>query len=50
MGMEAIVEGVEDQSQHAMLVDLGYAQFQGYFFGRPKLASDLTDSIRSSKS
>jgi len=47
MGMEAIVEGVEDHSQHTMLVDLGYSQFQGYLFGRPNPASDLTDSIRS---
>lgn len=46
MGMEAIVEGVEDHSQHTMLVDLGYSQFQGYLFGRPNPASDVTDSIR----
>ena len=46
MGMEAIVEGVEDHSQHTMLVDLGYSQFQGYLFGRPNPASEVTDSIR----
>ncbi len=46
MGMEAIVEGVEDHSQHTMLIDLGYSQFQGYLFGRPNPASEVTDSIR----
>ena len=47
MGMEAIVEGVEERSQHIMLVDLGYSQFQGFLFGRPISGSEVATSMQS---
>lgn len=36
MRMTALAEGVEDESQKTMLIEMGCAQFQGYLFGRPQ--------------
>lgn len=46
--MEAIVEGVEEHSQHEMLIDIGYSQFQGFLFGHPKPAPEVTEKMKSS--
>jgi EAL domain-containing protein (putative c-di-GMP-specific phosphodiesterase class I)/GGDEF domain-containing protein len=35
IGMKIIAEGVEDQSTHQMLVDLGIDEGQGYLYSRP---------------
>jgi diguanylate cyclase (GGDEF)-like protein len=35
LGLEVIAEGVETETQHAMLAGLGCNRYQGYFFGRP---------------
>ncbi|MBM7470935.1 EAL domain-containing protein [Subtercola frigoramans] len=46
--MHTVVEGVETQSGHQTLVDLGITHAQGYLYGRPLTAEDtkarLTDS------
>lgn len=36
MQMTALAEGIEDETQQAMLVGMGCSQFQGYLFGRPQ--------------
>lgn len=46
MGMEATVEGVENPSQFKMLVGLGCNSFQGYLFGRPQSAEQVTYAIK----
>ncbi len=35
LGLEALAEGVESQSQHRMLQELGCESGQGYLFSRP---------------
>lgn len=47
MGMAATVEGVETDSQFQMLIGLGCNSFQGYLFGRPQPADQVTDFIKS---
>lgn len=40
-----IVEGVENEVQLELLKDLGYTQFQGYYFDRPKPIKDLENEL-----
>ncbi|MBR0565424.1 EAL domain-containing protein [Azoarcus sp. L1K30] len=35
LGLNVIAEGVETEAQHALLVEYGCPQFQGYLFSRP---------------
>ena len=39
--LEVIAEGVETKEQHEMLVSMGCSYFQGYFFAKPIVFSDL---------
>ncbi len=41
LGMSAIAEGIENESQHALLASIGCREFQGYHFGRPQLPDAL---------
>jgi diguanylate cyclase (GGDEF)-like protein/PAS domain S-box-containing protein len=41
MGISVIAEGVEEESQRAMLEQLGCRHYQGYLFGRPMTATDF---------
>jgi EAL domain-containing protein (putative c-di-GMP-specific phosphodiesterase class I) len=40
-GMEAVAEGVESDSQMAMLAELGCDHMQGFLFARPVQSADL---------
>ncbi len=42
LGLKVIAEGVETQGQYDALVTMGCDSFQGYFFGRPTPAVNLT--------
>ncbi|WNV06109.1 EAL domain-containing protein [Candidatus Methylospira mobilis] len=42
LGMSVIAEGVEDIKQYEHLRELGCKLFQGYYFGRPKPADELS--------
>ncbi|MFI5937468.1 putative bifunctional diguanylate cyclase/phosphodiesterase [Actinoplanes sp. NPDC051494] len=42
MGLEAVAEGVETEEQRRRIIDLGYRRAQGYLFGRPVPAAELT--------
>lgn len=42
LGLELVAEGVEDEATRAKLVDLGCPQAQGYLFGRPVPAAEVT--------
>jgi EAL domain-containing protein (putative c-di-GMP-specific phosphodiesterase class I) len=42
LGMKVTAEGIENDRQAAILSALGCDQFQGYLFGRPAPASDLS--------
>ena len=33
--MDLIIEGVENEEQFNILLDMGYRQFQGYYFYKP---------------
>ena len=43
--LKVIAEGVENQDQLEMLVDLGCDQYQGFFFSRPICEQDLTPMV-----
>lgn len=47
MGMAATVEGVETESQFQMLRGWGCNSFQGYLFGRPQSAENVTLTIKN---
>ncbi len=42
MGLHVIAEGVEQQDQATMLVDLGCSVAQGFLYARPQAADDIT--------
>ncbi|MGH2945842.1 MAG: EAL domain-containing protein [Solirubrobacteraceae bacterium] len=42
LGMEAIAEGVETAAERALLIERGCRLGQGYLFGRPMPAPELT--------
>lgn len=46
-GKTVLAEGIEDADQHESLLDLGVDAFQGYYFGRPQPAVDLTASLQA---
>ncbi len=33
--MEALAEGVETKAQLDLLIEMGFDQFQGFYFGKP---------------
>jgi diguanylate cyclase (GGDEF)-like protein len=41
LGLRVVAEGVENERQHRMLVDLGCDELQGYLFARPMSANAL---------
>ncbi|USX45176.1 EAL domain-containing protein [Dietzia kunjamensis] len=43
MGIAAVAEGVEDEGQIPALRDLGFTHAQGYFYGRPTPASQISE-------
>ena len=46
MGMTVVAEGVETDAQHRLLTDIGCAQFQGYYFGRPMPLAEFEAFVR----
>ena len=42
LGMTTTAEGIETEEQLAMLKEAGFAEGQGYYFGRPKPANQLS--------
>lgn len=46
--LETVVEGVETQSGHQTLVDLGIRYAQGYLYGRPLTAGDMKARLTGS--
>jgi diguanylate cyclase len=45
LGLTTLVEGVEDETQHALLCQLGCNLAQGYLYARPAAAADLRGVI-----
>lgn len=43
LGLEVIAEGVETETQRAMLAELGCSRYQGYLFGRPMPLAQFVD-------
>lgn len=50
LGLDTLAEGVETDSEHTMLAQLGCAHIQGYGIGRPMPFDDTLDWIRSYQS
>jgi len=48
LGMAVVAEGVENETQLAMLRELGCEYGQGYFFAKPMSAADTTDLLKRS--
>jgi PAS domain S-box-containing protein/diguanylate cyclase (GGDEF)-like protein len=42
LGLQVLAEGIETEAQRDCLADLGCDLAQGYYFGRPKPASEIT--------
>jgi diguanylate cyclase len=49
LGLETLAEGVETQSEHAMLAQLGCSHVQGYIVARPMPVGDVTTWINRHK-
>ena len=49
LGMTSVAEGVEEQSQIAILQSMGCRCAQGYYFGRPVPAPRLLESIAANR-
>lgn len=47
LGLRVIAEGVETEGEHRLLRGLGCAYAQGYLFGRPMLADDITARLQA---
>uniref|UniRef100_UPI002615075B EAL domain-containing protein n=1 Tax=uncultured Roseobacter sp. TaxID=114847 RepID=UPI002615075B len=47
LGIEAIAEGVETEAELAALNDIGFTNFQGYYFARPMSEQQLVGWITS---
>ena len=45
-GCQAVVAGIENEEQHARLLELGYDLGQGYYFASPMPAEELTAWLR----
>lgn len=48
LGLEVIAEGVENEAQYTFLKASGCRAFQGYFFSRPRAASEFEQRVRAS--
>ena len=48
LGLSCLAEGVESESQHEHLLELGCDSFQGFLLGRPMPAEQLEELIRAS--
>jgi diguanylate cyclase (GGDEF)-like protein len=46
MGFACIAEGVEQEAQRSVLVELDCDFIQGYLFGRPRARADVTDDFQ----
>jgi EAL domain-containing protein (putative c-di-GMP-specific phosphodiesterase class I) len=46
LGFTCIAEGVESESQRAVLDELGCEHSQGYLFARPACPTDLVEVLR----
>lgn len=47
--LSVIAEGVEEQAQFDMLVDIGCKRFQGYYFYKPVAASTVSEYLQQCK-
>jgi EAL domain-containing protein (putative c-di-GMP-specific phosphodiesterase class I) len=43
LGMATTAEGVETESEHRMVQELGCSKVQGYYFGRPLPVEEARD-------
>lgn len=46
LGLRVVAEGVETEEQRRFLLDCACDEVQGYFFGRPATAAELTQLLR----
>jgi len=46
LGMEIVVEGIENQEQLDLLQNMGFALVQGYYLSRPLAAGEIPDLLR----
>jgi diguanylate cyclase (GGDEF)-like protein/PAS domain S-box-containing protein len=46
MNLDVIAEGVETEEQHALLLEMGCENFQGYLFGKPLPISQFNDLLK----
>ncbi|OOZ76814.1 hypothetical protein BOW50_09210 [Solemya velum gill symbiont] len=46
-GMDVLAEGVETEEQFRLLIEYGYKQFQGYYFGKPMTADKFEEEFQS---
>lgn len=49
LGKKHVVEGVEDEETHRLLLDAGFTTFQGYAFHRPEHMDAVVDRFSSTK-
>lgn len=45
VGLAAVVEGVETEAQEQLLLQIGFTEAQGYLFGVPMSAGDITERL-----